>query len=99
MSAYYILRKSTRKDKKLMVLTPEGHTVHFGSSGYEDYSIHKNPERRERYIIRHKRREHWNDPETAGFWALHVLWGVSPDIKKCIRFVEKKYNLKIKNEL
>lgn len=47
--------------------------VNFGAVGYEDYTIHKDPERKERYIERHKG-EDWSDPYKAGFWAKHLLW-------------------------
>ena len=45
---------STRKDKKYMVITPQGHTVHFGAMGYEDYTKHKNKSRRKDYLTRSK---------------------------------------------
>jgi len=37
-----------------------------------DYTLHKDQERKERYLQRHK-----NDPKTidsAGFWARDLLW-------------------------
>jgi hypothetical protein len=95
----YILKKSTRKDKKLMVITPYKKIIHFGASGYSDFTIHKDKKRRERYLNRHKTNENWNDPNTAGFWATHILWGISPNISTCIRFIEKKYKLTILNLL
>jgi len=32
--------KSSRKDKKYMVKNPDGKMVHFGASGYTDYTAH-----------------------------------------------------------
>jgi hypothetical protein len=95
----FILKKSTRKEKKMMVITPQGRTIHFGSMGYSDFTKHRDSERRKRYIARHKARENWSNTNTAGFWALHVLWGISPDIKKCISFIQKKFNIKIKIDI
>ena len=46
--------KSTRADKKWMTKTPDGKTVYFGSKGYEDYTEHKDPVRREAYRKRHE---------------------------------------------
>ena len=41
----YSLYNSNRKTKKYMVITPDNYKVHFGASGYEDYTIHKDNER------------------------------------------------------
>lgn len=69
---------STRKDKKFMVEIPmeSGRikTVHFGQKGYSDYTIHKDDERKERYINRHRDKENWNDITHAGFWSRWILW-------------------------
>ena len=48
-------------------------TIHFGAAGYEDFTTHKDEKRKARYLARHKN-ENWDDPETAGFWARHLLW-------------------------
>lgn len=37
-------KKSTRKDKKLMVEI-DGKKIHFGQKGYEDFTTHKDKER------------------------------------------------------
>ena len=44
MKKKYILEKSNRKDKKLMV--KNGKTIHFGAKGYTDYTINKNPNKK-----------------------------------------------------
>ena len=49
MSDKIVLTKSTRSDKKFMVKVGT-RTVHFGADGYSDYTIHKDPERKQRYI-------------------------------------------------
>ena len=48
--------------------------VYFGAAGMSDYTINKDPKRKERYITRHQAREDWSNPETPGFWARWVLW-------------------------
>ncbi len=98
MKPLYILSKSTNKNKKLMIKTPNK-LIHFGSIGFSDFTIHKDPERRQRYILRHQKNENWNNLDTAGFWAKEILWGISPDINKCIKYIEHKFNIKIKNNL
>ena len=48
----YILSESKNKDKKY-ALSDGQKTVNFGARGYEDYTIHKDPERMKRYVKRH----------------------------------------------
>ena len=44
---------------KFMAVFPDGYKVHFGRQGYSDYTKHKDKERMERYLTRHRRRENW----------------------------------------
>lgn len=64
---------STRKDKKFMVISPEGKRIHFGQKGYEDWHSHKDPTRRERFRIRNAK---WaNAPMySPAHLAYYVLW-------------------------
>ncbi|CAH3118088.1 unnamed protein product [Porites lobata] len=41
---------STRKNNKYMATLPGGKKVHFGSPKYPDYTIHKDKERRDKYL-------------------------------------------------
>lgn len=69
-------------------------TVKFGAYGMEDYTIHKDPERKRLYIQRHSGMgEDWSDPTTAGFWSRWLLWE-KPDLKEAMKFVIKKLNNK-----
>jgi len=81
-----------------MVITPDGYKVHFGAAGYEDYTIHKDSERKNRYIQRHKKNEDWNNTKTPGFWALHLLWN-KPTIKESIEDIKRKYGIRIINKI
>ncbi len=66
-----IIKPSTRKEKKYMAVV-DNKTIHFGATGYSDFTLHKDPERKQRYLKRHQ-----NDPNTiqsAGFWARNLLW-------------------------
>ncbi len=85
------LEKSWRKGKKYAAIFSNGKVVHFGAIGYSDYTIHKDKERRERYIQRHKYNEDWNDPYTAGSLSRWILWGDSPNINVCVREFNKKF--------
>ena len=49
-------------------------TTNFGGAGYEDFTIHKDPMRKKRYLDRHQRREDWNDPTSAGALSRWILW-------------------------
>jgi hypothetical protein len=49
--------------------------VHFGAAGYEGFTVHKDVRRRAAYLARHRSREDWTDPTTAGFRSRWLLWG------------------------
>ena len=71
MSIVYVqIINSTRKEKKLMAKFYDDDrnkvkTTHFGSE-MSDYNKHKNDERKQLYISRHKSNENWDDYTTAG---------------------------------
>ena len=71
----YKLHRSSRKDKKYMIKY-NNKTIHFGSKGMSDYTIHRDDARRIRYLIRHKKNEKWTKSGilTAGFWSRWLLW-------------------------
>lgn len=46
----------------------------FGAAGMSDYTIHKDKERRERYISRHKKDLRTNDPMKPGYLSMYILW-------------------------
>jgi hypothetical protein len=49
-------------------------TVQFGAVGYESYPDHQDLQRKQNYIDRHKAREDFNNPMTAGACAFWILW-------------------------
>jgi hypothetical protein len=67
-------------------------TTHFGASGMSDYTIHKDAERRQRYLDRH-RGENWDDPTTAGSLSKHLLWGDSTSFRENLRNFKNKFHL------
>lgn len=70
-------KESTRPNKKYMVVLEDDNkkrTVHFGAKGASDYTIHKDDERKKRYLDRHRKNENWNDPFTAGALSRWILW-------------------------
>lgn len=93
-----VIKKSTTANKKLTAIFtyPNGRTktTHFGQKGYSDYTIHKDDERKKRYINRHKKRESWGCSKftTAGFLSRWILWN-----KKTLRSSVNDVNKKCKN--
>ena len=71
---------SSRKNNKYMVTLPSGKKVHFGSPAYEDYTIHKDKERRDKYLsrvmkIKNKKGElTYTNPESSNYWSIKLLW-------------------------
>lgn len=92
----YILTRATDKKHKYVVETPSGKHVKFGAYGMSDYTIHKDPERRQRYINRHKGKENWTKSglSTAGFWSLHLLWG-KPSLTASIHAIEDHFHIRV----
>jgi len=70
---------SPKPEKKLAatflnVDTGRRKTVHFGAANMSDFTLHKDPERKKRYIARHLKNEDWNDPITPGALSRWILW-------------------------
>ena len=89
------IKKATNPEKKYMAVVhkPNGRTktVQFGAAGMSDYTKHKDPERKQRYLNRHKGMgEDWRDYETAGFYATRIL-RKRPTITESIRDTNSKF--------
>ena len=71
---------SKRKNNKYVVKLPGGKNLHFGSSQYPDFLIHKDNERKEKYLSRAKKIKNkkgeltFENPESANFWSVNLLW-------------------------
>ena len=71
---------SKRKNNKYVVKLPSGKNLHFGSSQYPDFLIHRDNERKEKYLsramkIKNKKGElTYENPESANFWSVNLLW-------------------------
>ena len=71
---------SSRKHNKYVVTLPGSKKVHFGNNKYSDYLIHKDKNRRERYLkrskgIKNKLRElTYKNPESPNYWSVNLLW-------------------------
>lgn len=89
------IRKSPKLEKKWRATFTEGvfsRHVDFGQRGYSDYTKHKDPVRKTRYIMRHRRmHENWSfkGRYTAGFWSRWLLWS-KPSFQAALRVVRQK---------
>lgn len=92
----YTLGKSSRKEKKWSIILPDNKVIHFGSSAHSDYTIHKDSDRRNRYLARHKKKENWREDgmDTAGFWSRWLLWN-EDSLPKSIKSTERKFGIQI----
>ena len=90
-----ILQKSSNPKKKFDAFV-NNKKVSFGSSSHQDYTQHKDEERKKNYIARHgSGNQNWNDLTTAGAWSKNLLWN-KPTIRESIKSMESKYNIDIK---
>ena len=72
-----VIKKSSNKGKKFMVLNPNTNKyIHFGATGYEDYTKHKDKERKDRYLARaNKIKGRWRDDKySPNNLAINILW-------------------------
>ena len=87
---FYYPYKSDKPDKKYYIITSNNKKVYFGSAGMSDYTIHKDNERKLRYIKRHSgMNENWDDFNTAGAWSRFLLWE-EPNIKDAYKKIKNK---------
>ena len=56
-----IIQKSHRPDKKFNAVVNGTKTIPFGAAGMSDFTIHKDEERTQRYINRHRKNEDWGN--------------------------------------
>lgn len=95
------LNATKKFEARIKVDTPKkriNRTIQFGSKGMSDFTRHKDPERKQRYLDRHRPRENWEDPLTAGFFSRWVLWNKTSleaskreAIKKAETILKNKY--------
>ena len=64
----------------------------FGAAGMSDYTLHKDKERRERYISRHKKDLRTNDPMKPGYLSMYILWN-KPSVKASLADYKRRLNI------
>jgi len=65
----------------------------FGASGYTDYTLSGDKEKRRLYRERHRKDLQSDDPTRPGFLSYYILWGDSTDIGTIIRSYKKRFSL------
>ena len=90
-----IIKKSTNSKKKYMAIFYENgkkkKTTHFGCAGMSDFTKHKDEARKQRYMNRHKSREDWQNPMSAGALSRWILWN-KPSLRGSINDFKQRFN-------
>jgi len=97
------VKKSDRSDKKWTATfcmckgetsccSKERKKVHFGATGYGDYTLTKDKAQRARYRSRHAKEKH-QAADTPGALAYWILWGDSTSMQENIANFKKKFNV------
>lgn len=91
-----IIKPSSNKNKKYTAIlsSKEGKTktIHFGSAGMSDFTKNKDEARKKRYLDRHRKRENWTVPDTAGSLSRWILWNKT-SLRASISDYKKRFNL------
>jgi hypothetical protein len=90
----YYPYKSDKPDKKYYIITDSNKKIYFGQASASDFTHHKNEQRKQRYIDRHKKNETWSKSgiDTAGFWSRWMLWN-KPTIKESYADIKRRFNI------
>jgi hypothetical protein len=90
------LRKSLKSAKKYDAVfeTEEGRekVVSFGAAGMSDFTLHHDEARKERYLNRHRKNEHWDKPDTPGALSRYILWN-KKTVKASLRDYKKRFGV------
>ena len=93
----YILKKSSRKGKRLVIIM-NNMKHHFGSDVGKTFVDGRTEKEKEAWVKRHQVNKNWNNKHSSIFFSRHLLWN-TPDLKKNIKLLEKKDNIKITTKL
>ena len=85
-----VITPSDKPTKKFEARIDGKKSSHFGQAGASDFTIHKDPMRKNRYLDRHSKNEDWHNPLTAAFYATNSLWN-KPTITESIRDTNKRF--------
>jgi hypothetical protein len=90
------LRKSLKAGKKYdaVFITDNDRekVVSFGAAGMSDFTLHHDEERKERYLNRHRKNEHWDKADTPGALSRFILWN-KKTVKASLRDYKKRFGV------
>ena len=94
-----IIKPSNNQNKKNTAIIDDTKnnnkkTLHFGDNRYQDFTKHKDPERKKAYLARHKH-DNAQNPLYPSFYSTNLLWN-KPTLKESIQATNKLYNVNIK---
>lgn len=84
------IKRSRLPTKKFDAILDGKKVVSFGQKGASDYTMHKDEQRKDRYIQRHRANEDWTDPTSAGFYSRWVTWE-KPTLRSAAANINKKF--------
>ena len=86
-----VIRKSQNSNKKYDAIVNEGKIISFGAAGYSDYTIHKDPVRKQNYIKRHSN-EDWSRTNllSPAWFSRFILWE-KPSLEEAVKNANQKY--------
>ena len=85
------IHHSTNAGKRYVAIFSDGQRVHFGSSNGRTYIDHHDVTKRANYIARHRVRESFNNPRSAGSLARWLLWGPFKTLDGNRKFFMKRF--------
>lgn len=91
-------RSSNIKNKRYSAIiqdsvTGETRKVDFGDKRYQNYTMHQDKDRRDRYRLRHQN-DNINNIYSSGFWSYYLLWN-KDSLKKSAADIEKRFHVKV----
>ena len=89
------LEGDEKKYKAVFLVNGKRKEQKFGAEGMSDYTLHKDVERRNRYISRHSKDLDTEDPTRAGYLSMFILWN-KPSFRTSVE--DYKTRLKIYNQ-
>ncbi len=93
-----VIENGTAKNKKLKAIFYDEKgkkikTTQFGDKRYEDYTQHKDKQRRSKYLTRHKKDLEKGNYMSAGYLSYYILWGASTNRNTNIKQYKKRFKL------
>ena len=76
-----VITPSDKQHEKFEARIDGRKSIHFGAKNYEDFTIHKDQERKQRYL----------SPLSAGFYSRWLLWN-KPTLTESIRDTNRIFN-------